>query len=68
MMFQRDPNYGRKRYNLILLMEERNTAEILDSDDTLDDLELSESGGLDRTLVLKAEPRSRRAQLIAQGA
>jgi hypothetical protein len=46
----------------------RNTAEILDSDGELDDIELAEDGGHDRTLILKAAPRSRRVQLIAQGA
>ena len=46
----------------------RDTATILISDDELDDIELSEGGGHDRTLILKAEPRSRRVQLIAQGA
>jgi hypothetical protein len=46
----------------------RNTAEILGSDGELDDIELSESGDQGRTLILKAAPRSRRVQLIAQGA
>jgi len=46
----------------------RNTAEILGSDDELDDIDLSEGGGQERTLILKAAPRSRRVQLIAQGA
>ncbi|HME41708.1 MAG TPA: hypothetical protein VKF36_01365 [Syntrophorhabdales bacterium] len=46
----------------------RDTAELLGSDGGLDDIELSEDGGHDRTLILKAEPRSRRVQLIAQGA
>jgi LSD1 subclass zinc finger protein len=46
----------------------RDAAEILVGDDGLDDIELSEDGGHDRTLVLKAEPRSRRVQLIARGA
>ena len=46
----------------------RNTAEVLGSDDGLDDIELLEGGGHERTLILKAAPRSRRAQLITQGA
>jgi hypothetical protein len=46
----------------------RNTAEILDSDDEFGDIELSEGEGRERTLVLKAAPRSRRIQLMAQGA
>ena len=46
----------------------RNTAEILGSDGDLADTELSEGGGQERTLILKAVPRSRRVQLIAQGA
>jgi hypothetical protein len=45
----------------------RNTAEIF-GDDELDDIELSEDGDKERTLILKAAPRSRRVQLIAQGA
>ena len=46
----------------------RNTAEILDSDDELHDMELADSQYQERTLVLKAAPPSRRAQLIAHGA
>ncbi len=48
----------------------KNTAENSFDDDELDldDIELLEDGGHDRTLVLKAVPRSRRLQLIAQGA
>ena len=46
----------------------KNTAEILGSNSELDDIELSESGDQARTLILKAAPRSRRVQLIAQGA
>lgn len=46
----------------------KNTAEILGSDDDFDDIELSEDVGPERTLILKAAPRSRRIQLIAQGA
>jgi hypothetical protein len=46
----------------------RNTAEIFGSDGELADTELSEGGGQERTLILKAVPRSRRVQLIAQGA
>ncbi len=45
------------------MKKERSTAEILG----LDDMELSECEGQDRTLVLKAEPPSRRVQLIARG-
>jgi len=46
----------------------RNAAEILGSDVELDDIELSNGGGQERTLILKAVPRSKRVQLIAQGA
>ena len=46
----------------------RNTAEILGSNSELDDIELPESGDQGRILILKAAPRSRRVQLIAQGA
>ena len=46
----------------------RNTAEILGSNGELDDIELSEGGDQERILILKAAPRSRRVQLIAQGA
>jgi LSD1 subclass zinc finger protein len=46
----------------------RNTAEILGSDGEIADIELSEGGGQERTLILKAVPRSRRVQLIEQGA
>ncbi|OPY71534.1 MAG: hypothetical protein A4E63_01489 [Syntrophorhabdus sp. PtaU1.Bin050] len=46
----------------------RNTAEILGSDNELNDIELSESIDQERTLILKTAPRSRRVQLIAQGA
>ncbi len=45
----------------------RNTAEILGSDEEFDDLELSEDGGREETLILKA-PRPLRVQLIKQGA
>jgi hypothetical protein len=46
----------------------RNAADILDSDDELDDKELSDGRYQERTLVLKAAPPSRRARFIAQGA
>lgn len=46
----------------------KNTAEIYGSDDEFDDLESLESNGEERTLVLKKPPRSRRVQLLAQGA
>ena len=46
----------------------RNTAKILGSDCELDDIELSDGGGQERTLILKAVPRSKRVQLIEQGA
>ncbi len=47
----------------------KNTAEILDNEEFEqdDDIELSESGYEDRTLVLKAAPPSRKAQLLALG-
>jgi hypothetical protein len=46
----------------------KNTAKILGSNSELDDIELSESGDQARIPILKAAPRSRRVQLIAQGA
>jgi hypothetical protein len=46
----------------------RNTAEILDSDDELDGIELSDNQYQEKTLILKAAPPSRRTQLIAHGA
>ena len=46
----------------------RNTAEVLGSNSELDDIELPEGGDQERILILKAAPRSRRVQLIAQGA
>jgi LSD1 subclass zinc finger protein len=46
----------------------KNTAEILGSDDDFDDIDLSEETGSERILILKAAPRPRRIQLIAQGA
>ena len=46
----------------------RNTAKILGSDVELDDIGLSDGGGQERTLILKAAPRPRRLQLIEQGA
>ena len=45
----------------------RNTAEIIDNDYELDDIELSGVEYKERTLILKAAPPSRRAQLMAQG-
>ncbi len=50
------------------MKKERNTAEIIGSDEELDDIELSEDEGEERILILKAVPRSRRLQLMAQGA
>ena len=46
----------------------KNTAEILDGDDELYGEELSNNKYQERTLILKAAPPSRRAQLIAHGA
>jgi LSD1 subclass zinc finger protein len=46
----------------------RNTAAVLGNDDELDDMELSDGECQDRTLILKAVPRSRKVQLMAQGA
>ncbi len=45
----------------------RNTAEILGNDDWLDDMELSDGECQERTLLLKAEPASRKVQLMAHG-
>ena len=46
----------------------KNTAEIIGGDDGFDDIELFDNEDSERTLVLKAPPRPRRLQLIAQGA
>jgi hypothetical protein len=46
----------------------RNTAEILDNDDELHDIDLADNQYQERTLILKAAPPSRRAQLLAHGA
>jgi hypothetical protein len=46
----------------------RNTAEILGSDVEFNNAELSKSRGEERTLILKAAPRSRKGELIAKGA
>ena len=45
----------------------RNTAEILDNDGGLDDMELWDGECQERTLILKAEPASRKVQLMARG-
>jgi hypothetical protein len=45
----------------------RNTAEILDNDGGLDDMELSDGECQERTLILKAEPTSRKVQFMARG-
>jgi len=50
------------------MKKEENTGGIPGNDDVLDAMEPPQDGSQDRTLVLKAEPRSRRAQLLAQGA
>ncbi|HVN24575.1 MAG TPA: hypothetical protein VMT71_11435 [Syntrophorhabdales bacterium] len=50
------------------MKKKENVSEIFDNDDLLDDIELLEGRDHDRTLTLKAEPRSRRVQLLAQGA
>jgi LSD1 subclass zinc finger protein len=46
----------------------KNTAEIIGGDDGFDDIEFFNNEDPERTLVLKAPPRPRRLQLIAQGA
>jgi hypothetical protein len=46
----------------------KNTAEVLDNDEELGGMELSDNQYEERTLVLKAAPPSRRAQLMAHGA
>lgn len=46
----------------------KNTAEIIGGEDEFDEFELPDNVGQDRTLILKSAPRSRRVQLIAQGA
>jgi len=46
----------------------KNTAEILDGDYELDDIELSDGRSQERTLILKAAPPTLKAQLMAHGA
>jgi hypothetical protein len=46
----------------------KNTAEVLDNDEELGGVELSDNQYQERTLILKSAPPSRRAQLIAHGA
>lgn len=46
----------------------RNTAEVIDHDDLLDDREPADSQCQERTLILKAAPPSLKAQLISRGA
>lgn len=46
----------------------RNTAEVMGSYDEFDTIELTESVGAERKLILKAAPRSRKGELIAKGA
>jgi LSD1 subclass zinc finger protein len=46
----------------------RNTAEALDDFDGLDDMELSDGAGQEMALILKAQPPSRKIQLMAHGA
>ena len=46
----------------------RNTAEIIGSDDEFDNMALSESAGMERKLILKAAPRSRKRELMTKGA
>jgi hypothetical protein len=46
----------------------KNTAEILGSDVEFEDIEMLQDEDHERALILKAVPRSRRVQLIAQGA
>jgi hypothetical protein len=51
-----------------IMAKGKNTAEVLDNDDELDFTELADNQYQERTLVLKAAPPSRRAQLLAHGA
>ena len=49
-----------------VMEKRRNTAEVLAGDGK--DMELSKGEGQERTLILKAVPRSRKGELIARGA
>jgi hypothetical protein len=51
-----------------IMKKGRNTAEILGNDDGSEDIGHFDSENQERTLILKAAPRSRRLQLIEQGA
>ncbi len=46
----------------------RTMEETVENDDVFDDVELSATENRERILVIKATPRSRRAQLLAHGA
>ena len=46
----------------------RNTAKILGNNDELDDMELSDEGCQEMRLILKNEPPSWKARLLAHGA
>lgn len=50
------------------MKKSRNAAEILDYDENYGDADMWEGKREERTLVLKAVPRSRKVQLMAQGA
>lgn len=49
-------------------MKRKNTAEIFQGNDEADDISLFDDVITDRTLILKADPPSRKSQLIAGGA
>ena len=49
------------------MRKEKNTDEILGNDGGLDDRELSDGEGQERTLIPKAEPASRKVQFMASG-
>ncbi len=50
------------------MKKEGNTAELLASDDALDNAELPVGGRHEGALILKATPRSRKGELISRGA
>jgi hypothetical protein len=50
-----------------VMKKERNITEILGNDGGLDDMELSDGEGQEKTLVLKEDPAWRKVHLMARG-
>jgi hypothetical protein len=65
MHVQQTKDLGGRR---AIMKKARNEAAVLDYDENYGDAEMWEGKREERTLVLKAVPRSRKVQLMAQGA